>query len=184
MVSLSLSDLSTLESFKSEYRKLEWLTTRALVKQLLSEPGQVSIAYNSNGKPRLVNSQYSISISHTRNFVAVLLSEKEHIGIDLETIQPRIEKIARKFITPEEEKYIEADKKLIYQHVFWGTKEVLFKIYSKGELNFLENLKVKKFQLTEKGELIAGITKGNYKREFQVFYEKSNDLMLVYAIGE
>jgi 4'-phosphopantetheinyl transferase len=183
-VSLSASDQATLAGFKSDYRKQEWLTTRVLVKQLLSTSEEISITYNSNGKPQLVNSQYSISISHTKNFVAVLLSEKEHIGIDLETIQPRIEKISKKFITPEEEKFIEPDKKLIYQHVFWGTKEVLFKIYSKGELNFLENLKVRKFSFAEKGELKAEVIKENFRKEIHVFYEKWNDLMLVYSTGD
>ena len=150
LVTLSDSDTLTLAGFKSEYRKHEWLTTRVLAKQLLSSLQEVTISYNANGKPRLVNSMYSISISHTKNFVAVLLSKHHAIGIDIETIRPgRIEKIATKFVTQEEENFIETEKKILYQHVIWGTKEVLFKIYSKGELHFLTNLRVRKFHFEE-----------------------------------
>ena len=184
LIRISTDDLATLNGFNSEYRKLEWLTTRVLVSQLLSATTEIPIAYNSNGKPRLVNSKYSISISHTKNFVAVLLSEKAHVGIDLETIQPRIEKIAQRFITVQEEQFIETDKKMIYQHVIWGTKEVLFKIYSKGALNFLENLHVKKFQLEVQGEIKGEIVKGDVRKEFNVFYEQWDKLMLVYAMGD
>ena len=185
LVTLSDSDQLTLAGFKSEYRKHEWLTTRVLAKQLLSTSGEITIAYNANGKPLLVNSRYSISISHTKNFVAVLLSTHLHVGIDLETIRPgRIEKIAKKFVTEQEENFIEEDKKILYQHVIWGTKEVLFKIYSKGELHFLSNLHVRKFRLEEKGQLTGEIEKENFKQEFKVFYEMLNDLMLVYAMGD
>ena len=184
LLRLSVSDLLTIDGFKSEYRKREWLTTRVLVKQLLSLPDDMIIAYDANGKPRLVNSRYSISISHTKNFVAVLLSEHASAGIDLETIQSRIEKIAKKFISEEENSFIEPEKKMFYQHVIWGTKEVLFKIYGKGELNFLENLNVKKFQLKEKGELSGEIAKGDFKKKYDVYYEKRNDRMLVYAMGD
>ena len=131
-----------------------------------------------------VPSKHSISISHTNNFVAVLISDCAHVGIDLETIQPRIEEIAKRFVTMEEEKFIEPDKKIIYHHVIWGTKETLFKIYSKGELNFLEDLHVKKFLFEEQGELTGEIAKGIYKKEFRVFYEKRSNLMLVYAMAE
>ncbi len=181
MLQLSEDDLRTLKNFKSEYRKREWLTVRVLVKTLLKS-AEFNIAYHKNGKPLLVNSHFSISISHTKNFVAVLLTEHEAAGIDLETIQPRIEKIAKRFITPEEEQFITADKKINYQHVIWGTKETLFKIYAKGELNFLDNLHVEKFQLKKSGELTAKIQKDSFQKKYTVFYEKLNDLMLVYAI--
>src|SRR5689334_17381346 len=73
MVQLSATDETTFNNFKSAYRKSEWLTTRVLVQQLLASP-DVHIAYHSNGKPKLVNSDHAISISHTQDFVAVLLS--------------------------------------------------------------------------------------------------------------
>jgi 4'-phosphopantetheinyl transferase len=180
MVELSTMDATTFNNFKSEYRKSEWLTTRVLVQQLLKST-DVHIAYSSNGKPKLVNSDYAISISHTKNFVAVLLSKESVPGIDLETVQPRIEKISKKFVTDDELSFIEDDKASAYKHVIWGAKEVLFKIYADGELNFLEHLHIDKFSFREKGRLNGRIEKNNFSKKFVIFYEQLGELMLVYA---
>ncbi len=181
LLRLSEIDLTTLNNFKSEYRKREWLTVRVLLKVLLPAEA-TAIEYDSNGKPHLVNRDHSISISHTKNFVAVILSKNTGVGIDIETIQPRIEKIAARFVTKEEERFIEPSQKLDYQHVIWGTKEVLFKIYGKGELHFLDNILTEKFILRERGELTGRINKGGFSKSYNVFYEKMHNLMLVYAI--
>ena len=182
LLKLSETDLSTLRGFKSEYRKREWLTARVLLK-VLSPSGQLTVAYDTSGKPYVVDSAFKVSISHTRNYVAVILSTQSEVGIDLETIQSRIEKIAGKFVSEEEEQFIESNKKLDYQHVIWGTKEVLYKIYGKGELHFLNHIHVEKFRLQEKGELMAKIIKGDFTRRYKVSYEKIRNLMLVYALN-
>jgi 4'-phosphopantetheinyl transferase len=182
LLKLSLSDLEIIHFFKSEYRKREWLTVRVLLKVLMPSV-TTSIQYDENGKPHLLNSGYSISISHTKNFVAVILAKKAGVGIDLETIQPRIERIAKRFVTSEEENFIEPEKKIQYQHVLWGTKEVLYKIYGKGELDFLDHIKVEKFILSEKGGLTGRIVKGDFNKSYLVFYEQVHNLMLVYAFS-
>ena len=61
-----------LTRFSSPHRKLEWLSVRVLLYQLLGE--EKIIEYAPSGKPRLADSSYFISISHTRGYVAVILS--------------------------------------------------------------------------------------------------------------
>jgi phosphopantetheinyl transferase len=180
LLPLSGSDLESIGHFKSEYRKREWLTVRVLLSVLM--PGKTTIQYDSNGKPFLLNTRHRISISHTKNFVALILSKDAGVGIDLETIQPRIDKIAARFVTWQEELFIEPSERLHYQHVIWGTKEVLFKIYGKGELHFLDNIAVEKFSFSEKGELTGKISKGDFTKAYRVFYEMIHNLMLVYAM--
>lgn len=182
MLKLNSAEIATFNSFKSVYRKREWLTTRVLLKKLRTDPKNSTIVYDLNGKPQLHNSEFSISISHTKDFVSVLLSKYVSAGIDLETIQPRIEKISKRFISKQEEMAYDENNKLDYMHVIWGAKEVLFKIYGKGELNFLENLSAEKFQLKEKGVLKGSITKSGFKKEYEINYEKLDNLMLVYAM--
>jgi 4'-phosphopantetheinyl transferase len=182
LLKLPEKDQQTLADFKSEYRKREWLTVRVLLKVLMPS-AHLSIRYDANGKPHLNGQEHSISISHTKNFVALILGKDAEIGVDLETIQPRIEKIAKRFVTEGEDTFIEPSKRINYQHVIWGTKEVLFKIYGKGELHFLDNIKVERFSLEEKGELSGRIVKGDVDKRYPVFYERRNNLMLVYAVG-
>src|SRR4051812_709367 len=69
-----------LPNFKYTKRKLEWICSRALVKHLLPEITQVNIIYDLNGKPHLDTthlpqeySSYSISISHSQEYVAVIV---------------------------------------------------------------------------------------------------------------
>src|SRR5262249_14721760 len=112
MVSLSAKDAEVFNTFRNEYRQREWLTTRKLVNALLSR-SENSIAYHNNGKPYLVNSDLAISISHTRDFVAVLLTKHANAGIDLETVQQRIEQIAKKFISTQEEKFIVPEQQML-----------------------------------------------------------------------
>src|SRR5690348_11543490 len=85
---------STLSNFKFDKRKLEWICSRALVKHLIPETEQINIIYDINGKPHLPNTDYNISISHSHDDVAVMVSKTSLVGIDLETIHDRILKIA------------------------------------------------------------------------------------------
>ena len=71
-----------LTRFSSPHRKLEWLSVRVLLYQLLGE--EKIIEYAPSGKPRLADSSYFISISHTRGYVAVILSPRSEVGIDIE----------------------------------------------------------------------------------------------------
>src|SRR5438552_973106 len=116
---LSQMDIERVNSFQSIARKKEWICTRLLLKQLMPQHPS-SIIYDENGKPRLENSLAHISVSHTKNFVGVILSEKHPVGIDLELIHPRIEKIVHRFISPEDLKFIPSINALEHYFVFWG----------------------------------------------------------------
>ena len=61
------------------------------------------IGYRSSGKPYLADGSASISISHTKGYVAVLLGgpEKE-VGIDVECYGERVRKVAHKFVREDE----------------------------------------------------------------------------------
>lgn len=59
--------------FTAVSRKLEWLAVRVLLYTMLGE--EKEIHYYSNGGPYLADGSFSISISHTKGYVAVLLSE-------------------------------------------------------------------------------------------------------------
>ena len=110
---LSADELALLRNFKSESRKREFLTVRVLLKELFPSENLI-ISYSKNGKPNL-NGNKNISISHTKTYVAVMVGEFKHGGIDLETINERIFKLATKFLNESE---IER-----FCHALRGTKE-------------------------------------------------------------
>lgn len=61
--------------FTANSRKLERLAVRVLLYEMLGE--EKEIGYRSSGKPYLADGSASISISHTKGYVAVLLGGPE-----------------------------------------------------------------------------------------------------------
>ena len=75
--------LEGLQRFSAEHRRLEWLSVRVLLFTLLGE--EKEIAYYPSGKPYLADKSASISISHTRGYVSVIIGEAgKEVGIDIE----------------------------------------------------------------------------------------------------
>jgi phosphopantetheinyl transferase len=175
---------SKLSDFKLDARKLEWICTRVLVKHLIPELEQVNIIYDIHGKPHLESKakgvDYFISISHTRNNVAVIVCEESQVGVDIETIHERIIKISKRFINEEEMNAI-AEDALEHMHVLWGAKEVIYKIYSVGDLSFQDEIFINRFIYKGKGTLKGFILKDNFAESYSLNYKKINDLMLVYG---
>lgn len=176
---LTNDEMALLRSFKSESRKKEFLTVRALLQELFPDE-KLLITYASNGKPYLSNGK-NISISHTKSFVAVFVGEFNHCGIDLETINERIFKLATKFLNPSELVFAGKEPSADLLQIIWGAKEVLYKIHEIGDVDFKKHLKVNPFSESNSGQLIAEITKAGYEKSYTVYYEKFSPMMIAWA---
>src|SRR5690554_6708493 len=90
------------DRIKNERRKREYLAVRLLLHSMLQI--KTSINYNHCGKPS-INNSLNISISHSSELVAVLLSDMP-AGIDAESIHRNTEKVASRFLSDNEQKHI------------------------------------------------------------------------------
>jgi len=81
MIILDPADKKKYKGFRSNSRKLEFLSVRALLAELLGKDAR--IVYNKNNKPFLKNGSHFISITHSQKLTAILLSTNEQVGIDL-----------------------------------------------------------------------------------------------------
>ena len=111
--------------FASERRKIEWLSVRALLYFMLKEDKQ--IGYSSEGKPFLTDDSFFISISHTKGYVAVILSSVAPVGIDIEQYGQRVKRVYDRFIRSDErvEPYQGDETWSMLLH--WSAKETIFK---------------------------------------------------------
>jgi phosphopantetheinyl transferase len=159
---LDEKDLATVESFKNHQRKLEWLSVRTLLKSMLGKDGK--IVYGPERKPYLHNNSFNISISHSKNFTAILLSKKKRVGLDLEFMASKILRIADKFLRPEELEHIEKNQELYHLYLHWCAKEALYKINDKVDINFVSNLSIEPFKPKDKG-IITGTVDNSYMNE-------------------
>ena len=155
-------DISTVESFKNHQRKLEWLSVRILLKTMLGKDSK--IVYGPERKPYLHDNSRNISISHSKDITAILLSKKKRVGLDLEFMTDKILRIADKFLRPDELENIEKDQKLYHLYLHWCAKEALYKICDKVDINFVTNLNIEPFKPKEKG-LLFGTVKNSYMNE-------------------
>lgn len=178
---ISKAELKEVEK-KAVKRQLEWITIRLLLKQLLKTDEKILLDYDLYGKPHLNGIKKHISISHTKQFVAAIVSDKKKAGIDIEIIAPRIEKIKHKFLSEKENEWAKGNNALEKLFIIWGTKESAFKIYAEGGIEFKEMLEVNPFDYSKKGETFVTLKKNIITCAYPVWWEKIGELMLVYAM--
>jgi 4'-phosphopantetheinyl transferase len=96
MVEMSPVDRKRYTIFRSTSRKLEFLSVRALLAELLGK--EARIVYNKNNKPFIKDGSHFISITHSNKLTAILISRNERVGIDLEYMRVNINAFASKFL--------------------------------------------------------------------------------------
>src|ERR1700750_3254660 len=113
------------ESLKKGKRNLHWLGTRVLLRKMLQTDEFIDCKVDAHGKPYLVNLPYHISLSHSFEYAAVMISKTRPVGIDIEQIRQKVERIAPKFMRPEELAFIHPPKvKQLY--ACWCAKEAIY----------------------------------------------------------
>ncbi|MEG1005490.1 MAG: 4'-phosphopantetheinyl transferase superfamily protein [Bacteroides sp.] len=170
-----------LERFTALHRKLEWLSVRVLLYQLLGKT--VEIGYEPSGKPYLVDHSYFISISHTKGYVAVILSTVSEVGIDIEQYGPRIHKVAHKFMRDDEVATPYNDDSTWPLLLHWSAKEVMFKCMDAAEVDFREHLRIFPFAVSSQGEFQSCEYRTDLKRSFLIHYQIHADFVLTWCAG-
>ncbi len=162
----------------NERRKIEWLAARHLLQQLLGE--DVFCYSNEFGKPILKNSDQHLSISHSRGLVTVIVSNFS-VGIDIQEIAPKIERVAPKFMRKVETESLNQPQKLEHLHIYWGAKEALYKAYGKKELDFRKHILVEPFSYLPKGQCFGRVEKGDFKAKYDISFQEIENHFLVFA---
>ena len=138
MVELDNDDKKKYRVFKSTSRRLEFLSVRALLAELLGMDAK--IVYNKNNKPFLKDGSRFISISHSHKLTAILCSGNEKVGIDLEYMSTNIGAIAFKFLNRREKVTKSADERKYHLYIHWCAKESLYKICDKEGISIRNNI--------------------------------------------
>jgi len=144
---LSENSTTRLNSMKSQLHQRGFLSIRHLLKEVGYT--DADLIYDEFGKPHLKNGKF-ISITHSFTFTAIIVSDKFHVGVDIEKQRDKILKIAHKFTPFEEYKTIANVDALISKlTIVWGAKESLYKIYGKKKLLFLHHIYIEDFKFVD-----------------------------------
>lgn len=123
--------------YTHDKRKLEWLATRLLLKEMIGN--KFSLSYLASGKPLLVHETFKkISITHSRNFVAVIVHESENVGIDIEDTTRNFQRVEQRFLSAEELGFVQENQLL--KCLFWCAKEAIFKLVDEEGIEFREQI--------------------------------------------
>ena len=178
----SAEDVRRFESHSDGERSKHWLYSRVLLREMLKTSGFIELSADEFGKPFLVNFPQKVSISHSGDMVAVMLSTFD-CGMDIQLMKPNIERVAHKFINEEEWKSIDPDTRFEQMYLVWCCKEALYKYYGKKNLAFKEHLALKTFSWSPEGSLIGIIQKDDYYIELPVYWKRIDNYLLAWVSG-
>lgn len=172
---------SAVRQFAADSRRLEWLAVRVLLYTMLGEEKEID--YRSSGKPYLVDGSASISISHTKGYVAVLLGKAgEEIGIDIEYYSERVCKVAHKFMREDEKVSLFRDTETWSLLLHWSAKETMFKCMNASDVDFREHLHIQPFTIGGQGVFSAEEYRTAEKRNFRIYYYLFPDFVLTLSL--
>jgi len=178
-VRLSAEDKKKYKTFRSTSRKQEFLSVRALLKELLGD--EARIVYNKNNKPFLKDGSHFISISHSQKYTSLLLSTREKVGIDLENMSSNISALAFKFLNRKEE--ITGNRELRKYHIYihWCAKEALYKICDKEGISIRKDITIEPFDVNDSGEIKGSVRMGKKVETFDLFYTHYENYAMVWT---
>jgi 4'-phosphopantetheinyl transferase len=180
-VKLNESSNARLSGMKSVAHQKGFLSVR----KLLQERGYTDfdLYYDQFGKPHLNDGRH-ISISHSHDFSAIILSD-ENCGIDLEMQREKIMTIAHKFAA-EESKFLQAQNQNDYIRqltIIWGAKEAVFKIRNEVGISFKDHIHLSPFKIENK-VATAVLKFASLDVNYAIFFEEVENFTLVYAFEQ
>lgn len=172
------------------HKRLQHLAGRFLLKELYPDFPYELIKIADTRKPFLENEAYHFSISHCGDYAAVMVSTENRVGVDIEKITGKVEKIKHKFLSTAEQNLVDILAKgndELYKSfliVAWSTKESLFKWYGDGEVDFIDHLHIEKINAKEnEGKIDCAISK-KATTQLQVHYLLFNNNCLSWVLSK
>lgn len=140
-----IDQLSLAPNLWSEYHqiavpaiRLQWLASRFALQQV-AKTREMDVIKDTHGKPHFVNDSRFISISHCQGYAAAVAA-KQAVGVDVERVSSRVQRIQDRFLTAEEKMLVgltDADLMLA-----WTAKEAVYKMHGSKKLIFKEHIRL------------------------------------------
>ena len=169
MTSIPSDELEEISYIKNESLRKQRLAVRALLDAMFEE--KVYLSHHDNGKPYIENNAINISITHTDQYVAVILNDEDEVGIDCESLNRDFSAVEKKALSDEEIGDLEDEQKNEQLAIYWCAKEAIFKLTSQYDVDFAEQIQIDGFRYRNEGELSATFTdKDGYEQELNLYY--------------
>lgn len=165
------------------HKRLQHLAGRYLLGYLFPDFPAELIEIADTRKPFLPDEQYHFSISHCGDFAAAIVSKTERVGIDVELLTPRVEKIKHKFLHPDELQMVDQGTvdRIQLLTLLWSAKEAMFKWWGRGDVDFSEVLRIWEMPNQMQGKINASFQKNEIDIALQLDYLLMHELTLFWV---
>ena len=181
-----IGELNTKELYSDEKKILKLKKNNILREQFLAtrkllalENSEYKITYDINGKP-LLNSIYNISISHSHEIAAIVISDNSKIGLDVQLKESKIVNIQNKFLNKYEKSNIGDDPTVDILTMVWTSKESIYKAVGLKGISFSKNIKIDKVVEEDKTG-IGYYTNGSEKVKFDLKFFYVDEYIICFA---
>ena len=165
-LSLSTADDHLLKQKKKAEDRYSFLAVRALLQAVGCT---AAVVYDAQGAPTLSNGQ-QLSISHTHDYVAVVLSNQVPVGIDVEAYRPKIARIAPRFMHTSEA----FANTLPLMTQLWTAKEAVYKALRQPGIHFAEHIHIEQFTANT-AAATATVWHNSRQQEFSLTFVSLNE---------
>ncbi|MDF1559421.1 MAG: 4'-phosphopantetheinyl transferase superfamily protein [Bacteroidales bacterium] len=179
MMDMGPEDKKRYAMFRSTSRKMEFLSVRALLAEMLDRNAR--IVYNKNNKPFLKDGSHFISISHSSKLTAIILSTNERVGIDLEYMRVNINAFASRFLNKREKVTRRWADRTYHLYIHWCAKETIYKICDKEGINIVNDITIEPFDVKESGEIRGYVKNERIDDQFTLYYSKYDNYTIVWT---
>lgn len=143
--------------------RLQWLASRFSLQQV-AKTRDMDVHKDHFGKPHLVNDSRFISISHCQGYAAAIAA-KAPVGIDVECIHPRVQRVKDRFLSADEQRVLgPSDADLM---LGWTAKEAVYKMHGERKIIFKEQMHIEE-RVDEKGCLKVRLKLPTYEQLLKV----------------
>ena len=149
--------------------KKGFLAVRNALNSLGQKIEHLNIA--DDGAPELP--QGYCSLSHSNQYAIATFAAKP-LGVDIENYRPKIQRIAKKFVNPEEAIYLPENNQTPWLTRLWTAKEAIYKAMREPGLSLAQQINIAPFSMKDKQGKAEVISKGEtiyFQLQFSTFNE-------------
>ncbi len=184
-VKLFAREWEQLHNIKHPQKRLEWLSSRLCMKELLqiSDFSFTESLREKNKRPYLSNNPHAISYTHSNHYAAAIASLNLQVGVDLEYLgKKRNEKTRFLWMNDQELAFFDQHPHELFFTLAWSAKETVYKLYGSG-VGFREQIaiQVDGLRIDQNGILSVLVQKEDLTHKHHVAYAITPDFLLTYA---
>lgn len=178
------SVIQQVNNISNDKKKLEYLASRYLLFLHGGEDYLMNLSKQDAGKPYIADHTKHISISHSLQYAAFIESDI-CCGIDIEALNPRVKKIATRFLNQSEFDFLNYNNEIALLTLFWSAKETIYKWHGKGNVEFNTQILLQSIKHEadfSNGTLSYHFISNQNVVQLQVYFQRIDDNFFTYLL--